>query len=107
MASLELRTNVLAAYVAGGRAAEVPAVCEAMKISAADSFEVAFNMACALLAAGDVPRARTELERAQRLGACAAAAARPPASVLRMLNPLPRHRACCVCQCAMHVAADI
>ena len=69
VSSLELRTNVLAAYVAGGRAAEVPAVCEAMKIAPRDGFEVAFNSACALLAAGQVQRARSELEHAQRLGA--------------------------------------
>ena len=69
MTSLELRTNVLAAYVSGGRAHEVPAVMEAMKIGAGDSFEVAFNTACAALAAGDLASARAQLEHAQRLGA--------------------------------------
>jgi hypothetical protein len=59
---------VLAAYVSGGRAHEVPAVMEAMKISSKDSFEVAFNFACSLLAAGDFERAHKELEHAQRLG---------------------------------------
>ena len=68
VASLELRTNVLAAYVSGGRAHEVPAVMEAMKISPKDSFEIGFNTACGLLAAGDCVSAQDKLEHAQRLG---------------------------------------
>ena len=79
VASLELRTNVLAAYVSGGRAHEVPAVMEAMKIGAGDSFEIAFNTACAALAAGDLAGARAQLEHAQRLGA-------------RLAPPLPLFR---------------
>ena len=66
--SLDLRTNVLAAYVGGNRAHEVPAVMEAMKISPKDSFEIGFNTACGLLAAGDYAKAHSELELAQRLG---------------------------------------
>ena len=66
--SLDLRTNVLAAYVSGKRAHEVPAVMEAMKISSKDSFEIGFNTACGLLAAGEYVKAQRELEHAQRLG---------------------------------------
>ena len=66
--SLDLRTNVLAAYVSGKRAHEVPAVMEAMKISSKDSFEIGFNTACGLLAAGGYVKAQRELEHAQRLG---------------------------------------
>lgn len=66
--SLDLRTNVLAAYVSGNRAHEVPAVMEAMKISSKDSFEIGFNTACGLLAAGEYGKAQDELEHAQRLG---------------------------------------
>ncbi len=69
LATLELRANVLAAYVAGGRAREVPAVMAAMKFGAQDSFEIAFNAACALLGAGDAPAAEQQLLLAQRLGA--------------------------------------
>lgn len=65
---MEVRTNVLAAYVAGGKAAEVPAVMEAMKMSAQDSFEVSFNAACALLEAGSLGEAERQLQLAQRLG---------------------------------------
>lgn len=120
----DVRPNVLAAYVAGGRGGEVPAVMQAMKvgmggatagwwagracsttaartaplvlatqglppaatpanpnrttnacthtlqISARDSFEVAFNAACALLDAGDLPAAQEQLQLAVRVGAC-------------------------------------
>ena len=66
--SLDLRTNVLAAYVSGNRAHEVPAVMEAMKISSKDSFEIGFNTACGLLTVGDYAKAQSELEHAQRLG---------------------------------------
>ena len=59
---------MLAAYVSGGRAHEVPAVMEAMKISPKDSFEIGFNTACGLLAAGDCVSAQDKLEHAQRLG---------------------------------------
>ena len=60
---------MLAAYVAGGRAREVPAVMAAMKFGPRDSFEIAFNAACALLGAGDAPAAEQQLLLAQRLGA--------------------------------------
>ena len=69
LATPELRANVLAAYVAGGRSREVPAVMAAMKFGARDGFEVAFNAACALLGAGDAPAAEQQLLLAQRLGA--------------------------------------
>lgn len=59
---------MLAAYVSGGRAHEVPAVMEAMKISPKDSFEIGFNTACGLLAAGDCVSAQDKLQHAQRLG---------------------------------------
>ncbi|KAL6770694.1 SRP72 [Auxenochlorella protothecoides x Auxenochlorella symbiontica] len=66
--TMEVQTNVLAAYVAGGQAAEVPAVLEAMKASPKDSFEVAFNSACALLETGELEAAQERLLLAQRVG---------------------------------------
>ncbi|KAL4446353.1 hypothetical protein ABPG77_003160 [Micractinium sp. CCAP 211/92] len=64
----EVQTNVLAAYVAGGRAGEVPAVMEAMKISPKDSFEVAFNAACGLIEGGKLGEAEEQLQLAVRVG---------------------------------------
>ncbi|KAL4423713.1 hypothetical protein ABPG75_001014 [Micractinium tetrahymenae] len=66
--SHEVQTNVLAAYVAGGRAGEVPAVMEAMKISSKDSFEVAFNAACGLIETGKLKEAEQQLQLAVRVG---------------------------------------
>lgn len=67
-AGQEVQTNVLAAYVAGGRAGEVPAVMQAMKISPKDSFELAFNAACGLLESEDLPAAEQQLQLALRVG---------------------------------------
>ena len=64
----EVGTNVLAAYVSGGRAHEVPAVMEALSLSASDGFELAFNQACAHLSIGNPQKAEEELLLAQRLG---------------------------------------
>lgn len=66
--SLELRTNVIAAYVAGGRSWEVGAVMDAMQVSAADSYEVAFNRACALVEQEDYAAAEQQLQLALRSG---------------------------------------
>ena len=67
--SLELRTNVVAAYVAGGRSSEAGAVMEAMHSSAPDGYELAFNRACALVEQGDYPAAEEQLQLALRTGA--------------------------------------
>mmetsp|Transcript_36119 Transcript_36119/g.92319 ORF Transcript_36119/g.92319 Transcript_36119/m.92319 type:complete len:650 (-) Transcript_36119:136-2085(-) len=67
--SLELRTNVLAAYVENGRAREIPELMAAMKIAGEASYEVAFNKACGLLAAGgQLGAAEEALLLAQRIG---------------------------------------
>ncbi|GAB4817516.1 hypothetical protein N2152v2_004562, partial [Parachlorella kessleri] len=68
VSGMEVRTNVVAAYLAGGRAEEVPAVMEAMKMSPQDGFEVAFNAACALIEAGSLREAEKQLQLAQRVG---------------------------------------
>ena len=41
--SLDLQNNVVAAYVSGSKAHELPAVMKAMRISSQDSFEIGFN----------------------------------------------------------------
>ena len=67
--SKEVQTNVLAAYVAGGKGGEVPSVMEAMAAAPGDSFEVAFNSACGLVEAGELAAAEERLLLARRLGA--------------------------------------
>ncbi len=66
--SLEVGTNVVAAYVSGGRAHEVPAVMDALALKASDGFEIAFNQACADVAVGKLDAAEQQLLLAQRLG---------------------------------------
>eukprot|EP00899_Mesostigma_viride_P008537 jgi/Mesvir1/17685/Mv07865-RA.1 len=66
--SLEIKTNVLAAYVAGGRSHEVPAVMQAMKAQPSDSFEMAFNAACAAIERGELASAEAMLLAGQRVG---------------------------------------
>ncbi|KAG2499929.1 hypothetical protein HYH03_002216 [Edaphochlamys debaryana] len=66
--SLELKTNVLAAYVAAGLAAELPDLMAALKVKPRDSFEVAFNRSCGLVEAGQLGAAEGELRMALKLG---------------------------------------
>ena len=66
--SLELRTNVVAAYVAGGRSWEVPAAMDAMQSAAAEGYELAFNRACALVEQRDYAAAEQQLQLALRSG---------------------------------------
>lgn len=66
--TIELRTCVIAAYVSGGRSQEVGAVMDAMQVSAADSYELGFNRACALLDQGEYVAAEEQLQLALRAG---------------------------------------
>ncbi|KAK9863884.1 hypothetical protein WJX84_011397 [Apatococcus fuscideae] len=68
VANVELQTNVLAAYVAGSRAGEIPQAMASMRIPPTDSFEIAFNRACGLLQQGDAAAAEEQLLLGQRLG---------------------------------------
>lgn len=61
-------TNIVAAYVSGGRPHEVSAVMDALTLSASDGFEIAFNQACADVAVGKLEAAEQQLLLAQRLG---------------------------------------
>lgn len=61
---------MIAAYVAGGKAGEVPAVMEAMKISAKETFEIGFNTACGLADVGKFSEAETCLLFALTQGVC-------------------------------------
>jgi len=79
--SLNVRSNIVAAYTAAGRSAEVEAVTGAMKISANDGFEVAFNLACSTLHCGDFARAQETLLLATRLG--------EPSSSLSIITAAP------------------
>ena len=64
----EVATNLVAAFVADGRAAEVPALLAAMKLASGGSFELAFNRACGQLAEGNLGAAEEQLQLAMRIG---------------------------------------
>lgn len=66
--SLDLKTNVTAAYVAAELSSEVPGLMTAMQVSSKQSFELGFNKACALLMLGDFAAAESELRQALKLG---------------------------------------
>lgn len=66
--SLELKTNVLAAYVAAQLASEIPDLMAAMKVNAKHSFELGFNKACGLVKTGNLTAAETELRAAIKQG---------------------------------------
>lgn len=68
VADPEVKTNVLAAHAAAGQAADVDAVSRTLGISAADSFETAFNLACCMLQRGDLDQARDLLLLGIRTG---------------------------------------
>eukprot|EP00897_Mesotaenium_endlicherianum_P002184 jgi/Mesen1/1994/ME000147S01088 len=53
-ASTEVKTNQIAAYVSAGRAREVAALLPALRVAPRDSFDVAYNVACALVETREV-----------------------------------------------------
>ncbi|GJP34687.1 hypothetical protein CLOM_g19098 [Closterium sp. NIES-68] len=66
---LEVKTNVLAAYVMGGRSAEVKGLMESqLRVAARDAFDVAYNSACALIEMRDFRAAEEMLLLARRVG---------------------------------------
>jgi hypothetical protein len=58
----EVKTNILAAYVAGGQGSEVPGLISRLRINIKGSFELAYNRACALVATGKLEEAETALK---------------------------------------------
>ncbi|KAJ7549177.1 hypothetical protein O6H91_07G043800 [Diphasiastrum complanatum] len=64
----EVKTNVLAAYIAGGRSSEVLALMDAMNVSPKSSFDLAYNVACVLLDKEDYTKAEELLLLARRVG---------------------------------------
>ena len=61
--------NLAAAMVAAGRGADLPAALKRLKISPKDSFELAFNFACALVECGNLTDAADYLTLAKNQGA--------------------------------------
>lgn len=66
--SMEVKANMLAAFVAGNRASDIPDVSKSYGVSASDGFEISYNQACGLVDAGDHKNAKEQLELALREG---------------------------------------
>jgi signal recognition particle subunit SRP72 len=64
----DVKTNMVAAYVAGGRAAEVPSLMESLKVQPRTGFELAHNAACALIEKEEYGKAEELLQLAHRIG---------------------------------------
>lgn len=61
-----VKANIVAAYVSGGRANEVPKVMELLKVAPKDGFELAHNAACALIERKEYSKAEELLLLARR-----------------------------------------
>ena len=65
--SLEVKTNMISAYVMGGRSGEVKALMEQqMRVRPRDAYELAYNAACALIELKDYAGAEEMLLLARR-----------------------------------------
>lgn len=62
----EVKTNVIAAYVSGGRSNDVPALMESLKVAPRNSFDLAYNAACALIETREYDKAEELLLLARR-----------------------------------------
>uniref|UniRef100_A0A0C9QVQ8 Signal recognition particle subunit SRP72 n=1 Tax=Wollemia nobilis TaxID=56998 RepID=A0A0C9QVQ8_9CONI len=66
--SIELKTNIIAAFISGGRSQEVSPLMGTMKVTPSSSFELAYNAACALIDKGNFAEAEELLLLARRIG---------------------------------------
>lgn len=70
IASLEQKTNFLAAYVSAGLSAKIPDLMSKLGVKPKDSYEIAYNRACALAEVGDAETAETAVKAAYKQGEC-------------------------------------
>ncbi|GLJ44232.1 hypothetical protein SUGI_0923960 [Cryptomeria japonica] len=66
--SIELKTNIIAAFISGGRSPEVSSLMGTMKVNPNSSFELAYNAACALIEKSSFAEAEELLLLARRIG---------------------------------------
>lgn len=62
----DLKGNIIAAYVSGGRSRDAQGVMDSMKVSAKISFSLAYNAVCALIERGDLSGAEEHFLLARR-----------------------------------------
>lgn len=66
--TLEQKTNFVAAYVSAGLSAQLPQLMSQLGIKPRDSFEIGFNRATGLAAAGDLEAAEAAVKAAYKQG---------------------------------------
>jgi len=66
--SLDVKANILAAHVAAGLSAQVPALISSLNLGKKLRFEAAYNKACAVVETGDYSAAETALKLAIKQG---------------------------------------
>ncbi|KAJ4775657.1 Signal recognition particle subunit SRP72 [Rhynchospora pubera] len=64
----DLKANIMASLVAGGRPGEVDAIMSASKLKSSKSYELVYNAACALVEKKKYPEAEEMLLHARRVG---------------------------------------
>jgi len=64
--SLDIKTNIIAAMISAGKAAEVQGMMNTLKVKASSSFELAYNTACSLIEKGKYADAEQQLLSARR-----------------------------------------
>ena len=64
--SSELKTNLIASYISGGRSNEVPALMQTLKVTPRSGFELAYNAACASIEGNNYAKAEELLLLARR-----------------------------------------
>eukprot|EP00775_Hariotina_reticulata_P001463 gene1463-1805_t len=68
VASLEQKTNLLAAYVTAGLSSSLPDIINKLGIKPRDSFEIAYNRACGMVVNGETEAAETAVKAAYKQG---------------------------------------
>ncbi|KAG1664183.1 hypothetical protein FOA52_011360 [Chlamydomonas sp. UWO 241] len=66
--TLEVKTNIVASYVAAELSSEVPGLMKRLGVTTKDGFELGFNRAVSLSALGEFAKAEHELRLALKLG---------------------------------------
>ncbi|KAJ3681411.1 hypothetical protein LUZ60_015900 [Juncus effusus] len=66
--SLDLKTNIIAAYIAAGKSNEVESIMSQLKVKPSNSFEIAYNTACSLVEKNKYVEAEQMLLSARRIG---------------------------------------
>ena len=66
--SIELKTNIIAAFISGGKSIEISSLMATLRVTPNSSFEMAYNAACALIEKSNFTEAQELLLLTRRIG---------------------------------------